>query len=71
MRFVCEIDRVEYVIEAPSPEVAARLAAERQAKANGGRQRFRVNVAEANEADLPLIAGDDYDVAIDLNDTTR
>lgn len=70
MRFVCEVERSEHVIEADTPKEAAQMAAERQARANGGRQWFRVNVAEANEADLPLIAGDDFDVAIDPNDTT-
>lgn len=71
MRYVCEIERAEHVIEADTPEDAARLAAEREARTTGTRQQFRVNVAEANEADLPLIAGDDYDVTVDPEDINR
>ncbi|MES1926624.1 hypothetical protein [Salinisphaera sp. T31B1] len=64
MRFVCEIDGDEHLVDAETPEQAAQEAARRHAERPGQTTapvgRYTVNVAEANEADLPLIAGDDY-----------
>ena len=70
MRFVCEIDGSEYVLEAEGPEAAARRAAAAHAAAAAVPRPTRcvVNVAEANEADFPLIAGTDYSVTLDAGD---
>ena len=65
MRFICEIGDAEHIVEAETFEAAARAAAEIQAQAYGHEAgTFTVNVAEANEADYPLIAGEDYTVTL-------
>lgn len=68
MRFVCEIGDDEHLVDAETPEDAAHEAANAQARseqrAAGTEARYVVTVAEANEADMPLIAGDDYPVTI-------
>lgn len=72
MRFFCQIKDNDYLIYEETPEEAAQAAAEREI-AGGGygnyRQRLTVNVSEANEADLPLIVGDDYKVDVDPDNT--
>ena len=67
MRFVCEIDGEEHLIDADSPEVAACRVAEAHGGQTAWGGRVVVNVAEANEADVPLIAGTDYTVALDAD----
>ncbi|MAS10417.1 hypothetical protein [Salinisphaera sp.] len=64
-RFVCEIGGEEYLIDADTFEAAAQQAAQRHAAERDIEQgTFTVNVAEANEADFPLIAGNDYTVTL-------
>lgn len=63
IRYVCEVAGDEHIVEADSPEEAARQAAEAQAR-DGGAGTYTVNVAEANDYDLPLIAGEDYRVTV-------
>ena len=65
MRFICEIGNQEHLVDAESFEEAARAAAEQHASEQGASSgTFVVNVSEANEADFPLIAGDDYTVTL-------
>lgn len=68
MRFVCEIGDDEHLVDADTPEDAARevaaIQARREGRQDGSECRYTVNVAEANEADVPLIAGDDYTVTV-------
>lgn len=64
IRYVCEIAGDEHIVEADTPEEGARKAAEIQA-ASDGLGSYTVNVAEATDYDLPLIAGDDYRVTVD------
>lgn len=74
MRFVCEIGNAEHLVDAETPEHAAREIAEAQARrdalAPGQRRRYTVNVAEANGADFPLIAGEDYTVTVEAPATS-
>ena len=68
MRFFCELGDEEHLVDADTPEDAARLVARQQAERTGvGSLTLTVNVAEANEADLPLIAGDDYTVTVEAS----
>lgn len=64
IRYVCEVIGEEHVVEAETPEQAAEQVARTQAKQNGPGV-YTVNVAEATDYDLPLIAGDDYRVTVD------
>lgn len=68
MRFVCEIGDDEHLVDAETPEDAAREVARMQAgrdgRTAGSECRYTVTVAEANESDMPLIAGEDYTVTI-------
>lgn len=65
MRFICEIEGSQHLIDAQSFEAAAELAAREHADSCGKTTgTYRVNVAEANGADFPLIAGDDYTVTL-------
>jgi hypothetical protein len=65
MRFICEIANQEHLIDAESFEDAARAVAERHAAEQGTDSgTFTVTVSEANEADFPLIAGNDYTVTL-------
>jgi|GEM_PF-1142205 len=68
MRFVCEIGDDEHLVDAETPEDAAyevaRVQARQDKRVAGTEVRYVVTVAEANEADMPLIAGDDYTVTI-------
>lgn len=65
MRFICEIGDGEHLVDAQTFEAAAELAAREHAASRGETAgTYRVNVAEANEADFPLIAGDDYTVTL-------
>lgn len=67
MRFICDIDDTEYLLEAESFEAAARQAAEAHAGAQDqARGTYAVHVAEANDADYPLYVGDDYTVTLPL-----
>lgn len=66
MRFICDIDVEQYLLEADSFESAARLAAQTHAGAHGvARDAYRVHVAEANDADFPLYTGEDFIVTLD------
>jgi hypothetical protein len=65
MRFICEIGDSEQLIDADTFEAAAEAAARAHAQSRGETQgTYTVNVAEANEADYPLIAGNDYTVTL-------
>lgn len=65
MRFICEIGDAEYIVEAETFEAAARAAAQLHAQAKGPPSgTYTVNVAEANEADYPLVVGEDYTVTL-------
>jgi hypothetical protein len=64
IRYVCEVADHEYIVEADTPEQGARKAAQRQARKDGP-GTYTVNVAEATDYDLPLIAGEDYRVTVD------
>lgn len=63
IRYVCEVAGDEHIVEADSPEEAAHQAADAQASADGT-GTYTVNVAEATDYDLPLIAGEDYRVTV-------
>lgn len=63
IRYVCEVAGDEHIVEADTPEEGARKAAEMQAVGDGP-GTYTVNVAEATDYDLPLIAGDDYQVTV-------
>ena len=72
MRFVCETRQRETLIEAETPEDAARLVAEAQAGLDGlsdasplAARTYTVTVSEANDSDMPLIVGDDHTVVVD------
>lgn len=65
MRFICEIGGNEHLVDAETFEAAARAAARTHAESQGETAgTYTVNVAEANEADFPLIAGNDYTVTL-------
>ncbi|NNC24061.1 hypothetical protein HKX42_09465 [Salinisphaera sp. USBA-960] len=70
MRFVCELADSEHVIEADTPEEAAQIAAAREARTDQ-KQCLTVTVSEANEANLPLIVGGDYEVECEPNAEPR
>jgi len=63
VRYICELAGDEQIVEAPGAEEAARLAAEAHGAKHGG-GTYRVTVSEATDYDMPLIAGDDYQVTV-------
>ncbi|MES1945736.1 hypothetical protein C84B14_00265 [Salinisphaera sp. C84B14] len=65
MRFICEIGSDEHLIDADTFEAAAEAAARAHAGARGETGgRYTVKVSEANEADFPLVSGEDYQVTL-------
>lgn len=63
LRYICELEGDETIVEAESAEEAARVAVEAHA-AEHGAGTYTVTVSEATDYDLPLIAGDDYTVTV-------
>lgn len=73
MRFFCEVANRDCLVDAETPDAAARMVAAEQAaldrgaggqRAGSGAQTYTVTVAEANGADMPLIAGTEYQVTV-------
>ncbi|MES1941344.1 hypothetical protein T5B8_13960 [Salinisphaera sp. T5B8] len=62
MRFICEIGGEEHLVDADTFEAAAEAAVRAHAGTRAG--TYTVNVAEANEADFPLVTGSDYTVTL-------
>lgn len=63
VRYICEMGEDEILVEASCAEEAAEKAADILAKEKGA-GTYTFTVSEANEYDLPLIAGDDYTVTV-------
>ncbi|MBS64514.1 hypothetical protein [Salinisphaera sp.] len=65
MRFICEIGSDEHLVEADTFEAAAEAAARAHADVRGeAGGSYTVKVSEANEADFPLVSGEDYQVRL-------
>ena len=63
LRYSCELDGDEIILDARSAQEAAERAVNRHAATHGG-GTYTVTVSEATDYDLPLIAGDDYVVTV-------
>ncbi|ERJ18429.1 hypothetical protein SSPSH_002710 [Salinisphaera shabanensis E1L3A] len=65
MRFICEIGDDEHLVDADTFEAAAEAAVRAHAESRGETAgRYTVKVSEANEADFPLVSGEDYTVTL-------